>query len=381
MAGKRTKKRARKEATAQQKARRTHRAATARHVLRLEADLTEDQLRRVLSIMATLGYIARKVSNLYRKRLDNLQQRNDYKRLRQDYHALKDKLSGMDEEHKDYAMLAEALSEIASELNDLIELEGIVPDAGKELAAYIASQHKDVHSVFALSVFEDVWKGVESILYGNGKHLSAGDFHHSIRTKQIERGITLDVKDGNLVFNHKDGIGKFGVKDFSGDLFLEEEVARIIAFLSDKQAEDKIIEHFVETGEISDTFRPCYVTLSAEKIRGKWRIWCLLTLEGIALPKKKRDGAPRHLKEISGRIGIDLGVSTYAACGANVCEMKNLAERSPRSTFKTEAKKRRLQRKMDRSRRANNPNNYDEKGCVKKGQENLEKLQDIRARS
>ena len=174
---------------------------------------------------------------------------------------------------------------------------------------------------------------------------------------------SLDVKDGKLVFNHKDGIGKFGVKDFSGDLFLEEEVARIIAFLSDKQAEDKIIEHFIETGEISDTFRPCYVTLSAEKIRGKWRIWCLLTLEGDALPKKKRDGTPRHSKEVSGRI----------ACGANVCEMKNLAERSPRSTFKTEAKERRLQRKMHRSRRANNPDNYDEKGCVKKGRKTWKK--------
>ena len=172
MAGKRTKKRARKEATAQQKARRAHRAATARHVLRLELDLTEDQLRRVLSIMATLGYIARKVSNLYRKRLGNLRQRNDYKRLRQDYHALKDKLFGMDEEHKDYAMLAEAISEIASELNELIEKEGIVPEAGRELAAYIASQHKDVHSVFALSVFEDVWKGVEKVIYSDGRKIA-----------------------------------------------------------------------------------------------------------------------------------------------------------------------------------------------------------------
>jgi hypothetical protein len=73
---------------------------------------------------------------------------------------------------------------------------------------------------------------------------------------------------------------------------------------------------------------------------------------------------PKHEKVGADIVGLDIGPSTLAivpregaAALVTFCE-----ELTPNTQ-----KKRRLQRKMDRQRRANNPEHYDEKGRIKKG--------------
>jgi hypothetical protein len=87
------------------------------------------------------------------------------------------------------------------------------------------------------------------------------------------------------------------------------------------------------------------------------RYYVQLVLEGHAFTK------PRHEQSGSDIIGLDIGPSTLAIVPregkANLvtfCE-----ELAPNAS-----EKRRLQRKMNRQRRANNPENYDEKGRIKK---------------
>src|SRR5215813_10979434 len=87
------------------------------------------------------------------------------------------------------------------------------------------------------------------------------------------------------------------------------------------------------------------------------RYFVQLILEGHAATK------PKHERLGGGIIGLDIGPSTLAivpregkADLITFCE-----ELSPDTK-----KKRRFQRKMERQRRANNPENYDEKGRVKK---------------
>jgi hypothetical protein len=166
----------------------------------------------------------------------------------------------------------------------------------------------------------------------------------------------------------------------------------MVDFLADKGAEERVVRHFMETGEVTDdTFRPVFANIIPENVRGKWRFWCQITVEGHPKPKKNSDGTPRHDWSAAGELGIDQGVSAYAVIGENICEMKNLAERNGRSTFASEAKEHNLQRKMDRSRRANNPGNYNEDGTVKKGKKRWtksktykrdeEKLADIRRKN
>jgi len=88
------------------------------------------------------------------------------------------------------------------------------------------------------------------------------------------------------------------------------------------------------------------------------RYYVQLVLEGHAFVK------PKHEEGGKDTIGLDIGPSTLAIVPrrAKADLVTFCQELSPNAS-----KKRRLQRKMDRQRRANNPDNYDEKGRVKKG--------------
>src|SRR5260370_19019013 len=83
-----------------------------------------------------------------------------------------------------------------------------------------------------------------------------------------------------------------------------------------------------------------------------------LVLEGHACLKKK------HEQTGSDTVGLDIGPQTLAIVPreAKADLVTFCSELAPNAK-----KKRRLQRKMERQRRANNPDNYDEKGRVKKG--------------
>lgn len=63
-----------------------------------------------------------------------------------------------------------------------------------------------------------------------------------------------------------------------------------------------------------------------------------------------------------GDVGIDIGTSTIAYSSATDVKILELADK----VQDIEDEKRRLLRKMDRSRRATNPNNYNEDGTIKK---------------
>ena len=88
------------------------------------------------------------------------------------------------------------------------------------------------------------------------------------------------------------------------------------------------------------------------------RYFVQLVLEGHACLKKK------HEQTGSDTVGLDIGPQTLAIVPreAKADLVTFCSELAPNAK-----KKRRLQRKMDRQRRANNPDNYDEKGRVKKG--------------
>lgn len=88
------------------------------------------------------------------------------------------------------------------------------------------------------------------------------------------------------------------------------------------------------------------------------RYYVQLVLEGHAFVK------PKHEQVGKDTVGLDIGPSTLAIVPrSGAADLITFCEELAPNT----RKKRRLQRKMERQRRANNPGNYDEKGCVKKG--------------
>jgi putative transposase len=99
-----------------------------------------------------------------------------------------------------------------------------------------------------------------------------------------------------------------------------------------------------------------YVRLVRRKINGRNRFYVQLICEGRPYQKPKN-----RLGE--GDVGLDLGPSTVAAVGEREAFLAQFcAELEPR-----QKEIRRLQRKIDRERRANNPDNYRPDGTIRRG--------------
>jgi len=99
-----------------------------------------------------------------------------------------------------------------------------------------------------------------------------------------------------------------------------------------------------------------YVRIIRKVIHGKTRFCVQLVCEGEPYRKEKN-------KVINGKIGLDIGPSTVAEVNSAEANLHLFC----RELESIQPKIRVLQRKMDRQRRANNPDNYNPDGTIKKG--------------
>ncbi|MDF5722155.1 MAG: transposase [Rhizonema sp. PD37] len=105
-----------------------------------------------------------------------------------------------------------------------------------------------------------------------------------------------------------------------------------------------------------------YVRLLWRELNGKRRWYAQLINEGVPFQKEKN-----HVSD--GLIGLDLNISNIAFVGDNKAGLLPFAEKVP--TFEKEITT--LQRKMQRSQRASNPDNYEPDFEVKKGHRTVKK--------
>lgn len=99
-----------------------------------------------------------------------------------------------------------------------------------------------------------------------------------------------------------------------------------------------------------------YVRLVRRKIAGSNHFYAQLVCEGKPFVK------PKNILG-TGNTGLDLGPSTIAVVSESGAQLKQFA-----SELEFQDKQiRKLQRRMDRSRRATNPDNYNSNGTAKKG--------------
>jgi hypothetical protein len=99
-----------------------------------------------------------------------------------------------------------------------------------------------------------------------------------------------------------------------------------------------------------------YVRLVRRKLGLRNRFYAQLVCEGVPYQK------PQHTLG-QGIVGLDLGPSTIAV----VAEQEALLQSFCPEVIPNWRHLRRLERQLDRQRRANNPNHYDERGRVKPG--------------
>ncbi|HBI04447.1 MAG TPA: transposase [Paenibacillaceae bacterium] len=186
----------------------------------------------------------------------------------------------------------------------------------------------DSHSVQKIA--SHAWNAMEKFLYGNGKKLHFKKFGQlqSVEGKWNKSGIRY--RDQIILWN---GL-TLPVQVKKSDNYAHQALKQLIKF--------------------------CRILRKI--IRGKIRYFVQLVLEGFPPQKKDQRGEPRHpINE--GPVGIDIGVSTIAIVSEKQVKLLELA---PHVKL-MEKEKRKLQRKMDRQKRANNPHKYKEDGTVKKG--------------
>ncbi len=319
-----------------------------RHILVAETDMPYSDVIKVAALSDKIRKAGNELVGLMRKNYNQLMRTKRYRKLRKLYGTTKDKNKRKD--------LARQLNEMQTEYN-------VTWDFCRTSMIPIGRKY-GIDAIFALTKAEDVWRGIEKCLYGNGKtiHFSKYGELSCIRAKQINRGIPISVRNNKVQF--KLGRIVFGLQ--INDRFQTDEINAVMSYLAEPEIMDaKAVDALLKETCCIDTFRPCYATLVPKIIRGKYRIYLHLTIEGKAKPKYDKFGNSRH-KYGKGMVGADIGTQTVAYTSDTEVGLKNLSQRG-NSIQKSERLERLYYRAMDRSRRATNPQNYNPDCTAKKG--------------
>lgn len=189
------------------------------------------------------------------------------------------------------------------------------------------SDNIDSHT--AQKIASSLWKAYYKLFYGNGKKI-----HYK--------------KYGNL--NSLEGkSNKSGIR-FKDDIVIWNGLKIPVIINYDNQYEYQVLESDI-----------AYCRIIRKYIRNKYKYYVQIIFKGNPPVKiNKKTGEIKH--PISqGDVGIDIGTSTIAYSSSIDVKILELADK----VQNIEDQKRRLLRKMDRSRRAMNPNNYNKDGTIK----------------
>ena len=354
-----------------QKALRKFHKKSNRHVVVFEADISEDEKRRIFSDADHLRQCGNELLGIMERNLEQLLRTKRYRALQKLYgkvsdpiHALEKKevLSG--EETQKLNQLKKERAEITNSMNQMREFYQVTWDFCRTKMMELKEKYR-LQSIFALSRAEDIWAAIETILYSSGRRLhfkKRGDLPE-IRAKQSTRGLVIDSSQSGLIVKY----GKVAIlcKYKAKDLWLQDEEKAILAYLEGPEIQDAHAVDQMSKGIITDTYRPCFASLVCKKIRGRLRVYVHITVEGKAISKRRKDNTPRHFYG-KGNVGCDIGTQTIAYTSNTEVGLENLAERG-NSIQHVESQEALILRAMERSRRAMNPTNYNENGTVKKG--------------
>ena len=342
-----------------------------RHVVVFEADISEDEKRRIFSDADQLRQCGNELLGIMKRNLEQLLRTKRYRALQKLYgkvsdpiHTLEKKEVLSDEETQKLNQLKKERAEITNSMNQLRESYQVTWDFCRTKMMELKEKYH-LQSIFALSRAEDIWSAIETIVYSSGRKLhfkKRGDLPE-IRAKQSTRGFVIDSSQSGLIVKY----GKVTIpcKYKAKDLWLQDEEKAILAYLAEPELQDAHAVDQMSKGIITDTYRPCFASLVCKKIRGRLRVYVHITVEGKAIPKRRKDNTQRHSYR-KGNVGCDIGTQTIAYTSNTEVGLENLAERGNSIQY-VERQEALILRAMERSRRAMNPNHYNENGTVKKG--------------
>ena len=126
-----------------------------RHILVVETDMSSSDIQKVVVLSAKIRKAGNELVGLMRKNYDQLMRTKKYRKLL--------RLYGDTEDKENRKLLAKQLNDMQKEFNVTWDFcrTSMIP-IGKKYG---------IDAIFALTKAEDVWRGMEKCLYGNGKML------------------------------------------------------------------------------------------------------------------------------------------------------------------------------------------------------------------
>lgn len=188
---------------------------------------------------------------------------------------------------------------------------------------------ENIDSFTAQKIATRVWKAFDDLIYGNGESVhfkKYGDLE-SLEGKSNKTGIKF--KDNQLIWN---GINIPVKIDY-----------------------DNPYEARALLDEI------CYCRIKRKFIKGRYKYYLQIVFKGLPPMKINKDGKIKRIVG-NGYVGLDIGTQSIAISSNTDVKLLELADR----VQNIENKKRRLLRYLDRSKRANNKDNFNLDGTIKK---------------
>ena len=271
-----------------------------------------------------MEHIENSLTALELRKLKNLERTKKYREV----------MSAIKEEKDD-----KKRNKLWKERNKLLKDAGIsqfdfikdISSLQKHFAPHIAQK------VGAAAARSHVWSAFDKVVFGKGQRIH---FHKKGDLKIITSGyfgVSMAVKNGYFIWSG-------GTKDEK-----DRKVNPITISVKIKQPET-----YYEKEMLQKQIK--YVTIVRKWIKNRYKYYLQFMLVGNPVVK------PRVIAN-GKRVGIDIGPSSAAIVSEKEVKLVELADK----VQKNHDKKTQLQRSMDRSRRAMNPQNFNKNGTIKRG--------------
>ncbi len=245
-----------------------------------------------------------------KKALSSMRQDKRYRTLMDEYHTLAKASKSRKKESK---AVKHRRAEIGAELSAIRLDRGLSEYQFQEWIA--VQQHryrKHIDSLTAQKLATNVWQSVETVLFRKGK---------TVNFKPLDNLYSLEGKNNASGIRFKDGrLHWFGLE-------IQPQVRKGDAYTREA------LKHRVK-----------YCRIKREAMGISYHYYLELVLEGKP---------PQKHRFIDGRAGIDQGTSSEAVFSEHGCILTELAPERPQIDKKVRC----LSRRLDRSRRATNPDN------------------------
>lgn len=220
---------------------------------------------------------------------------------------------------------------IWKEISDIRKEYGLTEYSFHEDVRQMQKHFKDnIDSFTAQKIATTLWKSYDKLFFGNGKRV------------YFKRYGELNSLEGKS--------NKTGIR-FADDTMIWNGLKIPVQIDYDNYYEYQAMQYEI-----------CYCRIIRKYVRNKNKYYVQIVFKGN--PPVKVNTETGEIKHIIGHgdVGIDIGTQTVAIASNTDVKILELADK----VQNIENQKRLIQRKMDRSKRAMNPNNFNEDGTIKK---------------